>query len=254
MIFFEISSRLTIRSPVWGEVAKLLVGPDNIEFLVHKNLLVENSPFFAAKSRPCWANSGSSIDLSHVNVEGFEIVVGWLYSKRPLPEPVKTDASSGWPRYTESLIKAYKAADQLMVNELQNKLLDDFKELTLRHHRPTTCIDLVTVCNFDLSHTPCYRFVLKCLAWRFMSGAFDDDRLRRFNESLVYLAPYPDAIKDWLAHTAMWRNKPWADPRINKDCEFHVHAGGDQCSSEGRNTKKEGLGQGQHGSLLITID
>lgn len=212
-------------------MTKILVGPDKVQFLVHKELLIEYSPFFAAKSKACWTDAGSGIDLSHVSVDGFESAVGWLYAGRPLKVPTKSqfEDMSEWGQYLTMFNHAYKAADQLMMTELQNKILDDLRGAKARFRVKTTYADLINACEADLEHTLFYKFILRDLTWLFMNDTFHNGRLSHFNHGLEYLEAYPGAMADWFANIAMWRNDPWSDPKNSRGCGFHVHNGENKC-------------------------
>lgn len=72
-----------------GGQDKILVGREKVKFFVHKSLLMEQSPFFAAQAKPCWKDAELGVDLKDIDVEGFEIVVDWMYRKElPAIPPV----------------------------------------------------------------------------------------------------------------------------------------------------------------------
>lgn len=131
----------------------VLVGSTKVAYQVHKEMLVKRCPYFAARLRECWGGDSEPLTLEDISVEGFDVAVDWMYTNE-LSE--RLNCKHNW----ELLLIAYKAADQLVMRDLQNKLVD----LELDQLQLGPCnwnlARIQLMWKMELAHTPCYQLAL----------------------------------------------------------------------------------------------
>jgi hypothetical protein len=130
-----------------AQMATILVGPDETNFVVHQAVLCDKSPYFAKALTGSFEESKIGIvNLEDVSPVLFKIVVSWLYCgkiiytvsddgsnidhdfavfKRDdelMSEDINADNNSTWPR--QILVELYVLADRLDIRELRTNTID----------------------------------------------------------------------------------------------------------------------------------
>lgn len=187
-----------------------------MEFFVHESLLNEHSPYFEAKAKPCWKRTESSVDLRDVSVEGFELVVNWIYSEG-MPTPLPS-SSTDLDSFFKTVRTGYKTADQLLMICLQDQLLEDLKRCLQKSGRYLNLTAASYVIKDDLKHTPLYTFTVKSVVYHLTTN-----KPNGFEQGLEHLADYPGVLKDILRYVLMFRIAAWQNPTVETGCEFHRH-------------------------------
>lgn len=185
----------------------VLVGPERIQYYLHKGLAAAKSPFFRTILKDCWNNKKEEVELPNISSDGFDIVVDWIYSGQ-LPDRLKgysKHSSYDW----EGTLQAYKAADMLMIDKLQNDLIAHEIALFAKHKLAWRFYRLQDVYDNDLCHTKYYQFVLKCAVSRMMSNL--DQSTAMWEENVKYVEGNPQVLADLLTKSREWAQKPWKD-------------------------------------------
>lgn len=225
-------------------VIKVLVGEDAKPFYVHEQILYDNSPYFKACFTGTTDQSMGVIDpwdLRHVNVLGFAFLVEYMYSGK-LPQGILTqyddddinnqddDEDNG--EALEATL-AYKAADQLLMHQFQNELIN-FEIEDCRTRKVCFGISAVKKAHeLELTRTPWYRMVLRsCIPW-FMKKK--SKAPESFHTKLQALKVYPDAMADLMELMVQRHNKiDWKPMLEYERCSYHIHpeASMNECQHE----------------------
>ncbi|KAI9691332.1 MAG: hypothetical protein M1820_009753 [Bogoriella megaspora] len=68
---------------VGGEVIKILVGPNEKAYTIHKDILATNSPFFESAIKEVWTpKERGTIPLPEDVRNAFELYIEWIYQRR----------------------------------------------------------------------------------------------------------------------------------------------------------------------------
>lgn len=202
-----------------------MVGFGQVPLYLHKKLLVEKCPYFRARSKEYWGGQKDEpLQLNDINLEGFRVVVDWIYSET-LPERLSNldDADRLW-----YAVQAYKAADKLGIIDLQNKIVDN--ELAImKVSNVYPHIDfLLQVWQSDLSHTPCYQLVLESCVRRMVMSPMCEIRLP---EDLAVLDRCDQALIDIVLCMNRYHKKAWKIVSNEDPCKYHIHTKGDKCGT-----------------------
>lgn len=189
----------------------------------------EKSPYFASRLKDCWdGKDNESLTLEDVSVEGFEVVADWIYSNT-LPERTKTYNGVRDVKYYIKV--AYKAADQLVMEVLQNKLIDVLIE---RHRQPSwSRHGLTNLHDIGLMHTPFYQLMLRDHIVNTIGPAYalNDDQSAKVVEQIN---GYPEIMADLISGIHKYSKAPWKAATQGDQCVYHIHADGKKCQPKER--------------------
>lgn len=146
------------------KIITVCVGPKKKPFQLHRQLLIDKSPYFETRLKACWEGSADKLELDDFSVEGFEIVVDWMYTNE-IPERLRCSQERDSDAIVNALhtllLPAYQAADMLMIADLQNKLVDLEIELFHAEGQTWSIRRVKTLHRLNLAHTPYYDLVIK---------------------------------------------------------------------------------------------
>ncbi|KAF2219923.1 hypothetical protein BDZ85DRAFT_204867, partial [Elsinoe ampelina] len=109
-------------------MATVIVGPAQVKFLLHTELLVSVSPFFAAALQGHFAESASqTVTLPEEKPEMFEWFVQWLYTGS-LSTAGATNCAP--PQEYFLLIDLYALSDRLLTTSMSNHIIDTVARLS----------------------------------------------------------------------------------------------------------------------------
>ncbi|KAL9033026.1 MAG: hypothetical protein Q9180_006168 [Flavoplaca navasiana] len=196
----------------------LFVGPDRLSFHVHRNLLCENSPFFAAAFNGSFKESSGSMELIEDNADAFERFVQWLYRRKFTISPVG-DALCTKQRY-QQLVRVYIVADKFDIPLLKDHVIvlffdsirypnGQFRPQTTAHHDFCPRTDIVKLVYTNTAKgSPLRKFLAAFYAWHYATTVFEGDTFWDFFSDNL------DFIKDVsmnLAQRANNRSNPLND-------------------------------------------
>lgn len=106
-------------------MARVTVGPEKTEFLIHKAFLCHYSPYFdRALNGQFIEGQTQAVDLPEENTEAFATFVDWVYTQKLDSEPTigSGDAATpmGFSDAMTLLVRVWCLADYLQVPKLQN--------------------------------------------------------------------------------------------------------------------------------------
>jgi hypothetical protein len=132
----------------------ILVGEEQQDFSVHKDLICHHSPYFKAAFNLEFdeAKTGT-MKLPEISVEIFQLFLGWLYTQKLRDESMPPEQ---W-RNTNDLMKLYVFADTAKIATLKNVSISPslpfpaqinfFDRLTLRVFPKRPCRWSANSCN-----------------------------------------------------------------------------------------------------------
>ncbi|KAK5088346.1 hypothetical protein LTR05_002564 [Lithohypha guttulata] len=123
---------------------------------------------------------------------------------------------------------AYKAADRLMMTDLQNELVSNDLRMLRNHDMRWTLVDVFGMGKLELDHTPYYQLILKSAVHAIMAMPPKEEIA---NEEITKLSDCPSAMADVLRHINKYNRKPWQHVETGDWCEYHIHANGNKCNA-----------------------
>ncbi|KAE9991893.1 hypothetical protein EG327_010680 [Venturia inaequalis] len=110
-----------------ASMSTILIGPEKTPYVVHRDLICSQSPFFTAALRGSFLESSTqSLELPDIDTKCFDHVILWLYQSRL--EPLSYFFKDGKATYF-TLLDLYATADQLDIEGLRNGVVDLVAEL-----------------------------------------------------------------------------------------------------------------------------
>lgn len=110
--------------------------------------------------KDCWDGKKQEVELSQISSKGFDIAAHWIYSGN-LPPNLTDYSQKNICSVMANNLYAYKAADVLMMNELQNELILQEAACLRETRRFLSCVRLNRPHDYDLLHTKYYTFSLR---------------------------------------------------------------------------------------------
>ncbi|KAF2419759.1 hypothetical protein EJ08DRAFT_665833 [Tothia fuscella] len=142
----------------------IVVGPTKTEFLVHKDVATQQSPYFAAALNGSFSEGDSqTITLEEVDAKIFEHVVLWLYAGRL--EYTEFFFKDGKPTYF-TLLDIYSLADRLLIEGLRNAVVDRMAELAEATNSVPTPTDTHILYDSIRENSPLRRLILDLFAFK----------------------------------------------------------------------------------------
>lgn len=119
---------LTVRSEMGCEIVTLYVGPNEVMFNVHKNLIVATSGLFADFFQAPLA-PGQKHHLKEDEVDAFKLFTEYMYSKRiPAVDDMFMEPSD-MARRIKGLCQFYAFADKYYLKfEIRNRIMDHIQD------------------------------------------------------------------------------------------------------------------------------
>ncbi|KAF2121960.1 hypothetical protein BDV96DRAFT_618446 [Lophiotrema nucula] len=197
--------------------AELLVGSRRTRFLIHTQLLVEQSPYFRAALTGSFLESNAkSIELDDVLVDVFELCVGWLYTGSIHAAPFK----DGKPAYY-TLLHLYILADRLCFEGLRNAVVDMISELADSTNSVLTPSDTRILYEQIMPDAPIRKLILDLFAFKKTDKLIKDHEDRWHAEFLrdlcVHLKrPCEQALR--RHQLRMWIPESWHATRACDVC------------------------------------
>lgn len=102
----------------------VVAGAQQKTYYLHPDLLKAASPFIAAQLKKCWNPKEDKIKIKNADPDHFENIFYWLYIGL-IPE-ILTKIDDTGP--SDKIPPVYKLADELMMVDLQNDLIDELLE------------------------------------------------------------------------------------------------------------------------------
>lgn len=197
---------LTPRSFYNSPMVTVKVGLGRLPFYVHKNLLCDHSPYFAAALKGSYKESAGSMELKEDNVEAFERLIQWLYKHDIVISPIG-NAPTTANRYRE-LIQLYILADKFDIPRLRNYvmtlLFDTIKSPDGNFRQGNTndyefcprMSAVLLVYENTLKDSLIRKFMAAFVVWHFT--------LRTYEDKLFWTrtAKFPELIKDVTVNLA----------------------------------------------------
>lgn len=126
-----------------------------------------------------------------------------------------------------SLTEVYKAADILVLPQLQNDLVDLRIQVYYERDYFHNVTVLIVLARLDLLHTPIYRLVLRSAVGGFVSQPDSDTECSKNADGLI---KYPKVVKDFIMTVNRYNRQPWPKITAEDACQFHLHPDGTPCT------------------------
>ena len=102
----------------------ILVGPDESQHTVHKDLLCQKSPYFSAAANDCWKEGQEGrVPLPADDPSAFALYVQWLYRERIFSSQDMTD-TGGNREEIDLLIEAFVLGEKLQDQNFKDAVID----------------------------------------------------------------------------------------------------------------------------------
>lgn len=202
--------------------AKILVGPEEANRTVPRELLTANSPFFHAALTGTFAEGLSqTVRLPEDRADVFDYFLYWLYTRRLDHEAVDA-AEPTKPAYFW-LLHLYCLVDKLGVESCKNAIVEKVARLAEETNSvPTPTDTWIVFETFGGQEGNCLRrLVVDLFAWKRTDNLLDqheDEWHPRFMRDLVVKMKREDTRVSGMV-------KPW----VRNLCRYHEHAMGKRC-------------------------
>lgn len=205
-------------------------------------MLTNKSPYFESRLKDCWTDgdADTALLLEHIDADAFEGIVEWMYNSR-IPHCIIQEELNTLPRYHDEewaheeevtashsyglLFHIHKTADELLMHELQNELIDWAIQDCIKTETWYT-LDSVRSChNVGLTHTPFDRMVLYACITLYMDKATGVPK--SWPNEIQVLTDYPVAMADLMSMMAdRYHKEEWVELKDIDHCVFHIHPAG----------------------------
>lgn len=170
--------------------------------------------------KDCWDGKKEEVELRDVSSEGFGTVADWMYSGK-LPSKM-IDYSAGDAILVDT-IEAYKAADVLMISELQNTLTLNHAVYLSSRNANCSLRYLQDFHDHDLCHTKLYNFALRSAVLGMMRPSPTLPELSERQEAdLQFVEDNTQLLTDVIRTTMDWGHKRWDLKDTGDVAEFYV--------------------------------
>lgn len=215
------------------EIVQLVVGSDREIFSVHKKLLCSVSDFFDKALNGRFAKASSNqVELPEDTPFIVSYFIFWLYTRDLKFDMYQCGEDFG----VSTLINLYVFADAKRCNALKNEAMDTLQDgLYSRHlvlHLYQVEFVFEKTCTNDESPVRC--FLVEAIAHGLHEGLWEVEDVSNLFRS------HPEVLSDYL-RLQMYRSvpEPYAVDLYKRGgsqryhlCAFHVHAQGEECTSE----------------------
>jgi hypothetical protein len=199
----------------FGSTAELLVGPHQVRFIIHKELLEHYSLFFTAALNGCFVEGlEQCVKLPEERLDAFEHFVHWLYTQQ-LDNSLYKD---GKPTYF-LLLDIYSLADRLCVEKLRNQTVDKIAELSEQTNSVLTPSDTYILYDTIRDSSPLRKLVLDLFAFKKTDNLLanhPDDWHPTFLKELCVKMKKPGYIAMARHDIKTWKPASWS---LTKACD-----------------------------------
>lgn len=175
---------------------------------MHRGLFAAKSPYFRVLLKSCWSGEKDEIEIPDIPSDGFNVVVDWMYSGQ-LPDKVKVYTKGNSSNAFQIALNTYKAADVLMITQLQNAIIENEAAIFAEHRLHWNCDRLKSISEKDLTHTAYYRFVLKSVLMNMMTSS--KQSTKEWEKDVKCIEDNPMILIDLLTGVKEWQQKTWED-------------------------------------------
>ena len=145
-------------------IVTILVGPERQAFQVHKEILCQASPFFAAAFDSDYnfsEASSRSVDFPDVRAMDFEFFVQWLYRHDLAHEELDVPKAAYF-----RLIRLYILADILRIEALRNDVVDMMIKMSEKWNSVPTPDDTILLHEQVREKTPMRKLVVDLFIYK----------------------------------------------------------------------------------------
>ena len=214
---------------LFREVVRVIVGPDRVEFDVHKGLLCDCSPFFERAFNGNFIEAENTcVELGEQEPEVFAIFQNWLYTRRIVTDQEGQDSECT----IMQLVKLYALADQYRITALVNATMDIFiEQLYEQKIFPNYAVEEVYQNTRSDDH-------LRRLLVDIACCMAPIHQLEFYSRSVL---PQDFLIELNIATTTRFRHEllkhvPKIEPSLRtirqQKCKYHDHSGKEKCSAK----------------------
>jgi hypothetical protein len=201
----------------YSKTAEVVVGPNEARFLVHKDLLCDQSPFFAAALKGQFLEGVRQVvTLLDVDPKHFEHILLWFYTQRL--EHADFFFKDGKPTYF-ALLDMYALADRLAIEGMRNALVDRMADLAERTNSVPTPSDTYILYETIRENAPVRRLALDLFAFKKtdnLVATHPDEWHPTFLRELVCKLKRPGPVSLLRHDIRPWRPSGW---QLTKACE-----------------------------------
>jgi BTB/POZ domain len=215
-------------------MSEIFVGPEKIRYVVHKDVVCSQSPFFSAALNGRFIESSSQqLELPDCDAKAFDHVILWLYQSRL--EPLEYFFKDKKPTYF-TLLDLYATADQLDIEGLRNAVVNRVAELAEKTNSVPTPTDTYILYDAIRENSPLRELILDLFAFKKtdnLIATHPDEWHPSFLRDLVckLKRPGPKALSRHDLRT--WEPVTWTAVKACEVCRAVVKPGTSGCVCEG---------------------
>lgn len=209
----------------------MLVGPDEVQYIVHKDIACESSEFFTAACNGEWKESVEKvIRLPEVEEETWIVYLSWLY-RRDIGSHLGVGPDTDSTTYTretpsndahavlDELIDAYAFAEMIMSADFRDGLVSEALDILVRTNDCPTAANIL-------------RLWQKIPRRSMMSRLFTDAWIGMDTQSFENALPdfTPEFVQEFALRSMAERDLEWKsrDPSRRDKCYYHEHEDGSE--------------------------
>jgi hypothetical protein len=203
-----------------GGVVTIIIGPDEKEFTVHKDLLVFYSDYFRVAFNGSFIEATEKkIDLFDIDHKVFEYFHAWLYTRKLIPE-------NNEPLKWADLIGLWIFGDRFQMPMLQNCIMDEIFAMYDRKESLSLHI-LKAVYQDTIDGSPLRKAMMEILAYNTELGDENGSSMTAGCRKFFTLEILQDLVK--AVDTARKNKVPYGKISKRGKCFFHVHDKDEHC-------------------------
>jgi len=215
------------QSPFQTDIVEVFVGPDKARFTAHKSILMK-APYFRASLSGNFSEGDSHVvTLPEEDPRAFLEILNYLYSGEVTRIGEETDPTVGVYALATLVVLTWVSADSFNLENLSNKLMDEFRAFGLRKFFHANFI----IANFSNLPEDCLlrEYIILQIAHVFRMDGWDS-----------YVDKCAD-ITDWVDEGGLMVRKVFAllssgkdidDPSLAEDnCRWHRHTITPKCAN-----------------------
>ncbi|KAK5948919.1 hypothetical protein OHC33_010005 [Knufia fluminis] len=205
-----------------GAIIEVVVGKKKTSYMLHKDLLIARSPYFATSLKHCWNGKRNKVDLLNEDCTAFEAFVDWLYKEGPTAHIFEGEILN-----ISYLAACYKLADKFMIESLKNQLVNDLRTKCMQSNSRFGFDAVLVLHKCELCQTKLYQLAMRSSVCFFVEcpEAFEADR-----GGLDEIHEVPELAKDIMEHIRQYNKDPWEDFWEEPRCTYHDHTDGRKCN------------------------
>lgn len=218
---------LTSGSDFIGDVMRITIvdGQTSKGYHVHKHLLAQNSPYFAAITNFKEGTENHAV-LEDMGSTAFQHILNWFYRGC-------LDSKVSQSRY--ALMETWAAADRLMMSKCKNVVMDKLRDYCKRRHSYVRHLEVVCRLGYSKENV-LVRYVMDQVSWdctHHRTYAPDDLNAQIFERlpdemTFAFMARIVEEAQ-YLVGPVSRRRETFDDPANRKGCHYHEHVEGEEC-------------------------